>query len=289
MNDPSTLPTDAPDGLAQTLADRGASAVTLWREGRRAYLTAESADGPLFARYSSDPRDVAVLHHEAAVRRIVGTDGALRTPPVLDDGAGWMLEVRKETGSVTGAEGVDSVLAAADELSRHTLPAAETPRARRRHTHITVSRRARVALSPLHLRDVARARAIIERSPLPRVTSHGDLHTGNVLVSDGAAWVVDWELTGQRPAGFDLMQLWATLPDAADRERLWDGAVAMVGREHKDALADLRYALTVRTIANKLAAPHRFNRDREGGRRLLALLPSIRLSWAAEWVLQAVG
>lgn len=282
-------PTDAPNGLADTLADRGASVAMLWREGRRAYLTAESPDGPLFARYSNDPDDVVVLEHEAAVRRLVGSDGPLRTPPVLDAGPGWMLEVRKEAGPVAGAESVDAVLAAVAALSRHTLPAAQVAGGRKRFARATLSRRARVALSSLHMRDVARARAIVELSPLPRVTSHGDLHTGNVLISDGAAWVVDWELSGLRPVGFDLMQLWATLPDPSDRDRLWEGALATIDEEHHEALADLRYALTVRTIANKLAAPHHFDRDSEGGGRLLALLPSIRLSLTAEWMLYALG
>ena len=142
-------------------------------------------------------------------------------------------------------------------------------------------RRTRLALSRLPVRDVARARSILAASPLPLVTSHGDFHVGNVLVSDGKAWVVDWELSGRRPLGHDLMQLWATLPDARDRDRLWEGALALVGTEHEHALARLRYALVVRTIANMLAAPERFDRDSEGANRLLALLPALRSAAAA--------
>jgi hypothetical protein len=239
-------------------------------------VTADSPGGALFARYSSDPRDVAVFEHEAAVRRIIGSGGALRTPPVLDAGRAWLLELRKEAGAVKGADAVDAVVAAAAELPRHDLPQADGGSGRAAGMLLAARRRARVAVSRLRLRDVARARRIIEGTDLPLVTSHGDFHVENILVSESAAWIVDWELAGRRPAGYDLMQLWATLPEASERERLWQGALRVVGVEHERALRELRYALVVRTIANKLAAPQRFHDDREGAERLLALLPELR-------------
>lgn len=265
-----------PDGLTRALDDRSAVVTATWREGKRTYLTAESFEGPLFARHSTDPSDVPVLKHEAAVRRMVGSDGALRTPPVLGAGDGWMLEVRKRAGLFEGPECVDAAVAAAADIPRHALPVAYEPAVRGSSMFLTARRRSRVALSALPVRDLARARDIIERCELPRVTSHGDFHVKNVLISDGAAWVVDWELTAIRPAGFDLMQLWATLPAAADRQRLWDATLDLIGTEHRRELAELRYALVVRTAANKLGAPERFNRDRQGARRLLALLASVR-------------
>ena len=201
-----------------------------------------------------------------------------------------MLEVRKEAGPVAGAESVDAVLAAVAELPRHTLPRRGLrPRPRAVCAHHPLAASARRAVAAPRARPREGPRRSWSSRPLPRVTSHGDLHTGNVLISEGAVWVVDWELSGHRPVGFDLMQLWATLPDPSDRERLWEGTLAMIDDEHHEALADLRYALTVSTIANKLAAPHHFHSDREGGGRLLALLPSVRLSLAAEWMLYALG
>ena len=179
---------------------------------------------------------------------------------------------------MAGPKSVDAVLAAAAELARHDLPVANHEGGRATEMLLATWRRALVAVSPLPVRDLARARTIIQRTDLPRVASHGDFHIENILISEGAAWVVDWELSGPRPAGYDLMQLWATLPAPNDRERLWEGTVALVGTEHRQALFALRYALTVRTIANKLAAPQRFHRDREGAERLIALLPSLRPS-----------
>ena len=191
-------------------------------------------------------------------------------------GPGWLIEVQKDTPPVAGHGAIDSVLAAAADLPKRDLPAFEHRPGRAAAAITTARRRARLALSPLSLRDVARARTILAETALPRVTSHGDLHAGNVLVSEGDTWLVDWELSGATPAGYDLMQLWSTLPDAQDRERLWQGAIEIVGREHVRALAELRYALAVRTIANKLCSPAGFQRDLDGGRRLLALLPELR-------------
>ena len=259
-----------------SLSALGAVVSKLWHEGRRAYLKAESADGPLFARYSTDRVDLPVLAHEAEVRRIVGDDGALRTPPVIDAGEDWLIEVQKDEQPVAGAEAVDSVLAAAADLARRELPSLPHDGVGAASALVTARRRMNMALSALPLRDVARARAIVADSPLPKVTSHGDLHTGNVLMADEQAWVVDWELSGIRPVGFDLMQFWATLPEERDRRRLWDGAVELVGRKHERELAELRYALAVRTIANKLCSPERIHRDFDGGRRILELLPALR-------------
>ena len=270
------LPPDAPVALAAALSALGAVISNLWREGRRAYVKAESARGPVFSRYSTDRADLPVLEHEADVRRIIGDDGPLRTPQVVDAGPGWLIEVQKDTQPVAGRGAIDSILAAAADLPQRDLPAFEHDRARMSAAIHAARRRTKMALSALPLRDVARARAIIGQSPLPLVTSHGDLHAGNVLVSNGKTWLVDWELSGERPAGYDLMQLWPTLPDEADRERLWQGALELVGGQHRRALAQLRYALAVRTIANKLCSPARFQRDFEGGRRILTLLPGLR-------------
>jgi aminoglycoside phosphotransferase (APT) family kinase protein len=209
------------------------------------------------------------------VRGIVGHEGALRAPPVLEAGPGWLIEVRKDPQPVSGAAATEALVRAAAEVPSLDLPALEQgggPAA----VVTTAWRRIHLALSALPVRDVARARSIISGSPLPRVTSHGDFHVENVLISDDCAWVVDWELSGRRPAGYDLMQLWATLPDPSDRDRVWRGALALVGEQHAQALAELRYALVVRTIANKLSAPQRFHRDPEGARLLLDLLPGLR-------------
>ena len=88
--------------------------------------------------------------------------------------------------------------------------------------------------------------------------------------------MVDWELTGHRPAGTDPLRFWTTLERPEDRERLWEGTVALVGAGHRRALAELRYVLLVRTIADKLADVHPERREPGVAAALLALLPDVR-------------
>ena len=206
------------------------------------------------------------------MREIVGTDGALRAPLVLERAAGWLLENAVDSEPFEGAEPIDAVVAAAGRIPHLDLPRAPVRPGRAG----SLRTRAKLLRSPLPLRDLRAARRTLADPGLPPVTSHGDFHRGNVLMQDGAAWVVDWELSGERPAGYDLMQFWATLERAEDRERLFEASVAAVGTTHRPALLRLRHALVVRTIAGKLAAPMAFDRDRGGAHDLLELLPEIR-------------
>ena len=168
---------------------------------------------------------------------------------------------------------MDAVVAAAGEIPLLELPPApHRPFGGRG----ALRRRMRVLRRGVPLRDLRASRRTLAAPELPVVTSHGDLHRGNVLVSGAAAWVVDWELSGRRPAGYDLMQFWATLPAPADRERLLESALASMGPEHREALFRLRHALVVRTIASKLSAPMDFDRDPAGAEALLELLPAVR-------------
>jgi len=259
----------APSGLPEALESRGALLEHAWREGPRAYLVLDSPEGPLFARYSTAPEDRAVLRHEAEMRALVGESGPLRSPKVHAQGEGWLLERR----IVVGAEPVELVVAAAAELATRSIPPLEAScdggsRLAR------LARRLRLLSRPRLAREVLRARRLVAESTLPAVTTHGDFHPGNVLLADGAAWVVDWELAGRGPAGLDLMRYWATLGGGEDRERLYAATVELLGDER--ALARLRYALAVLTAADKLSHPSGLNRDPDGARALLELVPELR-------------
>jgi streptomycin 6-kinase len=138
------------------------------------------------------------------------------------------------------------------------------------------ARRVRLIRSRLPTVDVIRARRLLARTALPLATSHGDFHGGNVLFDGEATWVVDWELCGRRPIGYDLMQLWADFADERDRTRLFAGAAEIAGGAWIDELRRLRYALLVITIANKLTSERPFDRDPVGADALLRLLPEAR-------------
>jgi Phosphotransferase enzyme family len=266
------LPHDCPTSLATALRARDVRAARVWREHRRVYLRASAPQEDLFARYTTDPADEPTLAHEAAVRKIVGTAGGLRAPPILERGSSWLLERAIQGEPCTGRAAVDAVTAAAAALPRLDLPPG--PAGRGRRVFAPLHRAARLVRSPLPSRDVVTARLILARPKLPLVTSHGDFHVGNVLFADGAAWVIDWEMCGRRPAGLDLMQMWATLELEEDRDRLFEAAVRHVGGSRRQLLR-LRYAVLVGTIAVLLAGAE-FERDAGGARRLLRLLPEIR-------------
>jgi len=244
-----------------------------WREDFRGYVFADSPGGRLFGRWSDNPVDEGALEHEAAVRAIVGTEGVLRAPRVLDRAGLWLLEEAIDPEPCEGPECVDTVAAAAERIAQLDLPPAPLRMGRRRGS---IRRRARILRSPLPLRDLRVSQRTLADPGLPSVTSHGDFHRGNVLLKDNTAWVVDWELSGNRPAGYDLMQFWATLERPEDRERLFEATVAAVGEARRSELLRLRHALVVRTIAAKLSAPMAFDRDQAGAQELLALLPAVR-------------
>lgn len=262
-----------PVELADALARRGAEVERLWEEASRSYLFASTPGGRLFARISRDPADADMLKHEKAAREIVGTAGPLRAPPVFEHGATWLLEEAVEPEPCEGPERIDVVAAAAERIARLELPPAP---ARFGHSGTSLRTRARMLRSPLPLRDLRAARRTLAEPGLRMVTSHGDFHRGNVLINGGAAWVVDWELSGKRPAGYDLMQFWATLERAEDREYLFELALTSIGAARRPEVLRLRHALVVRTIAGKLAAPMAFDRDQAGAHDLLDVLPAVR-------------
>jgi hypothetical protein len=244
-----------------------------WREHLRGYLLADSAAGRLFGRWSEDPADRPMLAHEAAVREIVGTNGPLRAPAVLERSADWLLEEAVDSEPCRGPDRVEAVAAAGEKVVQLDLP----PAPRRSGPRGALLRtRMRIIRSPLPLHDLRASRRTLADPGLPEVTSHGDFHRGNVLVRNGSAWVVDWELSGKRPAGYDFMQFWATLEEAEDREHLFELTVSSIGAARRRELLRLRHALVVRTIAGKIAAPMAFDRDPVGARDLLALLPALR-------------
>ena len=212
-----------------------------------------------------------MLEHEVAVRELVGAEGPLRAPPVLERGMDWLLESAIEAEPFGGASHVELVAAAADRLRGLELP--ELPP---RSTRGRAAARLRLLASPLPVADLRRARRIMAERRLPSVTTHGDFHPGNVLISGGAAWVVDWELCGRGPAGSDLLLFGATVESVEDRERLLEAAAELAG-DRSETLR-LAYAVLVRAAAAKLSAAQPFDRDPHGAKRLLALLPRARRS-----------
>ncbi len=269
----------APAGLTQALERRGATIEYAWREDLRAFARASGADGDVFARYSEDPADVPRLEHEAAVRRIVGESGALRSPPVLENGDGWLLERAVHAELWSGPEAIDAAVAAAAEIPALDLPDTRSPDRRQSRLHglgHIISRIARAAVGPVSIGDLRTARRELATTDLPTVTCHRDFHPKNVLIDADGAWLIDWERTGPGPLGLDLMQLWASVPEPDDRSRLFEQAVELVGARRRASLERLRFAVAVAEASGWHAAREAFDRDDVALARLLEMLPELR-------------
>lgn len=255
----------------QTLDAWGARIVHFWREGSRSFMLVDGGDRPLFARYSTDPADIPRLAFEAEVRALIGTDSILRSPPVVANGEGWLIEHRIESLPLEGHSAIEAVVEAARRLTHLELPAApsEVPSGR-------LWRRARPLLSRVPTKEIVLAKRAFTKLRLPLVTTHGDFHAGNIFYSQGAIWVIDWELSGIGPLGYDLMQMWATLSSVQDRDLLLERTFDAFPDADRGMLLTLRYVVAVRTAASKLTASRSFDRDVEGASRLIALLPRLR-------------
>jgi hypothetical protein len=284
---PPEIPPDCPEQLLDALGARGASIERFRVIPPRVRVWASSPDEKLFALYSSDPADQAVIEHEVAVRAAVGTEGPLRAPPVLAYGPLWRVEPALEhhTESSPGrralpdpltGERIDDVIAALAVLQRSELPQMPPQSGRSDETWIARwRRRLRMLRSPLPARDVVRARRLFARSPLPRATSHGEMVRGHIFPAPGGILVVDWEELAKRPAGWDAVYLSWDLEDPHDRERLFLATLELVGPRYRSALLELKYPALVKMIVGKLVGSRRAE-DREHGLKLLAELPRVR-------------
>lgn len=239
------MPDDLPDGLLAALAQRGAAVDRVVDEPPRRFVHA----GGWFGRVTRDPADEPRLAHEARARAVVGGTLPLRAPPIVAEGSGWTLEPRIEGGRPRGAAAADALVAAALELPRLRLPVAAAPAGEPGGRAGRALRLARMAAAGVRPTDVARARRTWRTTPLPAVASHGDFHTNNIVVAADGPWVVDWELCGEAPQGTDLLMLWATLEEAADRAVVLDAARRQAGAARRSDLDDLAHAVVVRTLA----------------------------------------
>ncbi len=270
----------APAALVEALERRGAAVTMSWREKDRAFAHVGSPDVRLFARYSDDPDDVVRLEHEAAVRGIVGDEGPLRAPPVLEQGPGWMLERAVGWDPLVGEAAVDAAAAAAAEIASLRLPKL----AYRRGGVTRVAGLLQVgtaAMGSISFRDLRAARRELAETDLPKVTCHRDFNSKNILIDEGVAWVIDWERSRYGPAGLDLMQLWAGLATAEDRAMLFERAVEIVGTQRRASLERLRFAVAVAEASGMLAARDAFDRDEAALGRLIELIPTLRPRSAA--------
>jgi phosphotransferase family enzyme len=267
----------APAELVAELEHRNATIELSWRENDRAFARTTAREGGLFARYSDDLADAPRLEHETKVRSAVGSDGALRTPPVIAQGSGWRIERAIDAAEPwQGPDAVDAAAAAAAEIPALDVPrkpSSEHPRALWFHE---VGRIARAVIGPISISDLRSARRELADTDLPTVICHRDFHPKNLLLDETGVWVIDWERVDPGPLGLDLLRLWCSLADPADRERVFEHAVDQVGASRRASLERLRYAVAVAEASGLHLERNPFDRDDATLARLLELIPSLR-------------
>ncbi|NHA66594.1 phosphotransferase [Phycicoccus flavus] len=193
---------------------------------------------------------------EVAGRRWAAEAG-VPVPAVLAVGAGdgWMLTARAPGVSCRGAGAVRAALAAADAVAACRAPLPTVPASTWRGDQRTlVARVARSAVGGLPLRRFRAARAaaaaLTDQAP-----GHGDLYRRNVLADGDRVSVVDWEFLSTHPRWTDHVRLWSTLTDPADRAVAVAHLEAVVPAAAHGHLAVLVRHLSLRLLAENLAAP----------------------------------
>ncbi len=171
-------------------------------------------------------------------------------PRVLSHGDDHLVVTRvADGGALTGAA-VAAVVAAVDQLAAvASLPVEEDGRQDGQREARPVLERARAAValarlgvSPWRFLTVRRAATALPAT----VTIHGDLQPANILVApDASVHLIDLELAGHGPAGWDLATLWPMLDHAGDRARLLAAIDERTpDRDHRNSLLrwlSLRY------------------------------------------------
>lgn len=209
--------------------------------------------------------DVATSEHG---RRLVGLEvegrawaraAGVPVPAVhaVGPGGGWMVGARAHGVSCRGPGAVRAALDAADRIAACSTPrpalAPSTWSGDRRTLPVRV---ARSVVGGLPLRRFREARAAAH-GLTDLVSGHGDLYRRNVIADGDDIRIIDWEFLDAHPRWSDHVRLWSTLTDPADRAVAighLEDVVPVDGHRH---LAVLVRHLTLRLLAENVAAPPR--------------------------------
>jgi aminoglycoside phosphotransferase len=231
-----------------------------------------------------DDRTRARIREEAERLRWAARCG-IPVPPVRDQRPEWLITSRAVNDEVTrGAPYVDAAVAAARAIATAGEPPPSVRGPAPAHgggRRAGAERLYRILRSPLSPAEFRSARTAVAR--LPRDTlAHGDYVLHNILFDAGRAsvTVIDWEFLNYAPAGFDLCVLWPRLPEAEDRDRVLDAALAAV--PNHAALGVLHHWLAVRYLADLVTRPPRSQWSQERIEQAVRRLSEAR-AHAAAW------
>lgn len=225
---------------------------------------------PLRSFLSSDA--ILTIGVDAEGRRLNLVERTCRTwagahdipvPRILDasDDGGWLLARRVHTRPAEGTAFVHAALDVADRIAALPAPDLDIPASQWRASRVTLPiRLVRSTVGGLNPAAFVQARRAAG-SLTERTTSHGDYYRRNVLADiGGGVSVVDWEFVGPAPRWTDHVRLWSTLRRPEDRRTAWTRITSQCTGSGAEQLAVLVRWLTLRLLAENLAAP-RSQRD----------------------------
>lgn len=169
----------------------------------------------------------------------------------------WMVGARAHGVSCRGPGAVRAALDAADRVAACSAPRpALAPSTWSGDRRTLPARVARSLLGGLPIRRFREARAAA-RALTDVASGHGDLYRRNVIADQDDISVIDWEFLGPHPRWSDHVRLWSTLTDTADRTLAVGHLEDVVPLSGHPQLAVLVRHLTLRLLAENVAAPPR--------------------------------
>ena len=231
-----------------------------------------------------DDRTRSRIREEAERLLWAGRCG-IPVPEIRDQRPEWLITVRAVNDEVTSGEAyIGAAVAAARAIANAPEPPPSVRGPAPAHgggRRAGAERLYRILRSPLSPAEFRSARAAA--AGLPRDTlAHGDYVLHNILFDSqrGRVTIIDWEFLNPAPAGFDLCVLWPRLPEAADRDRVLDAALAAV--PDRSALGVLHHWLAVRYLADLVTRVPRPQWSRERIGQAVRRLSEARAN-AAAW------
>jgi hypothetical protein len=117
------------------------------------------------------------------------------------------------------------------------------------------------------------------------VLSHGDMHPGNVMITEEGMWLCDWESSVLAPQEWDLVALKHTLVRIEGNANAWSPMEPVAQRMRSDRLLLAEQVKAVMNTSYVMMFPYREHTFRRRVRLLVDLLPHMNVGDSPETVL----
>jgi Phosphotransferase enzyme family len=229
--------------------------------------------------------EVGRLRIEAELRgRRWADERGIGAPTVLAaaDDCRWLLSGRVHPASPGGARWIGEAIAAAVRIAPLPAPAGRPwdppPGPALSRARAAVQDSGLLVRGGVRLGELRAVRTAARGLPLSEV-AHGDFRAANLVLDDdqGRLVVLEWSGLRAGPRHRDLLTLWATAPDEADRRRVAEAVLDRTAGWEVPDVGLLWHAVALEQLVARLTRPDRgdgldadFARDRLAEARRLA-------------------